>query len=139
VLPFIRAWVAPAAGFDAATAFHGYSQFARLRDAAAAALGAGAGRFDYVLSPVSPNGGFPAEWAMPSNDPARAMAHIGFTLPYNASEQPAVAVPTGLMAGGAPTGVQFAGARHDDIGVLRLARAFEQLRGPLPAWPAPPG
>ncbi|MFN8793255.1 MAG: amidase [Betaproteobacteria bacterium] len=139
VLPFIRAWVAPAAGFDAATAFHGYSQFARLRDAAVAALGAGAGRFDYVLSPVSPNGGFPAEWAMPSNDPARAMAHIGFTLPYNASEQPAVAVPTGLMAGGAPTGVQFAGARHDDIGVLRLARAFEQLRGPLPAWPAPPG
>jgi Asp-tRNA(Asn)/Glu-tRNA(Gln) amidotransferase A subunit family amidase len=138
VLPFIRTWVAPAAGFDAATAFHGYSQFARLRDAAVAALGAGPGRFDYVLSPVSPNGGFPAEWAMPSNDPARAMAHIGFTLPYNASEQPAVAVPTGLMAGGAPTGVQFAGARHDDIGVLRLARAFEQLRGPLPAWPTPP-
>jgi Asp-tRNA(Asn)/Glu-tRNA(Gln) amidotransferase A subunit family amidase len=67
------------------------------------------------------------------------MAHIGFTLPCNASEQPAVAVPTGLMAGGAPTGVQFAGARHDDIGVLRLARAFEQLRGPLPAWPTPPG
>jgi Asp-tRNA(Asn)/Glu-tRNA(Gln) amidotransferase A subunit family amidase len=137
VLPFIRAWVAPAAGFDAATAFHGYSQFARLRDAAVAAM-AGPARFDFVLSPVSPNAGFPAEWPMPSNDPARAMAHIGFTLPYNASEQPAVAVPTGLMAGGVPTGVQFAGARHDDIGVLKLARAFEQLRGPLPPWPQPP-
>jgi Asp-tRNA(Asn)/Glu-tRNA(Gln) amidotransferase A subunit family amidase len=135
VLPFIRAWAAPAAAFDAATAFHGYSQFARLRDAAVQACG----RFDYVLSPVSPNGGFPAEWAMPSNDPARAMAHIGFTLPFNASEQPAVAVPTGLMAGGVPVGVQFAGARHDDIGVLQLARAFEQLRGALPAWPQPPG
>jgi Asp-tRNA(Asn)/Glu-tRNA(Gln) amidotransferase A subunit family amidase len=49
-----------------------------------------------------------------------------------------VAVPTGLLAGGTPTGVQFAGARHDDIGVLQLARAFEQLRGPLPAWPQPP-
>ncbi len=134
VLPFIRAWVAPAAGFDAAAAFHGYSQFARLRDAAVEACG----RYDFVLSPVSPNGGFPAEWPMPSNDPARAMVHIGFTLPFNASEQPAVAVPTGLMAGGVPCGVQFAGARHDDIGVLKLARAFEQLRGPLPPWPQPP-
>jgi Asp-tRNA(Asn)/Glu-tRNA(Gln) amidotransferase A subunit family amidase len=134
VLPFIRAWVAPADGFDAATAFHGYSQFGRLRDAAVAACA----RFDYVLSPVAPNGGFPAEWPMPSNDPARAMAHIGFTLPYNASEQPAVAVPTGLLAGGVPCGVQFAGARHNDTGVLRLARAFEQLRGPLPPWPQPP-
>jgi Asp-tRNA(Asn)/Glu-tRNA(Gln) amidotransferase A subunit family amidase len=137
VLPFIRAWVAPAAGFDAATAFHGYSQFGRLRDAAVAAM-TGASRYDFVISPVSPNAGFPAEWPMPSNDPARAMAHIGFTLPYNASEQPAVAVPTGALAGGVPTGLQIAGARHDDIGVLKLARAFEQLRGPLPPWPQPP-
>lgn len=134
VLPFIRAWVAPAASFDAAAAFHGYSQFARLRDAAVAACG----RYDFVISPVSPNAGFPAEWPMPSNDPARAMAHIGFTLPFNASEQPAVAVPTGAWAGGVPTGLQIAGARHDDIGVLRLARAFEQLRGPMPPWPLPP-
>jgi Asp-tRNA(Asn)/Glu-tRNA(Gln) amidotransferase A subunit family amidase len=49
-----------------------------------------------------------------------------------------VAVPTGLLAGGVPCGVQFAGARHNDTGVLRLARAFEQLRGPLPPWPQPP-
>ncbi len=137
VLPFIRAWVSPAAGFDAATAFHGYSQFGRLRDAAVSAM-SGARRVDFVLSPVAPVGGFPAEWAMPSNDPARAMVHIGFTLPFNPSEQPAVAVPTGMMAGGVPCGVQFAGARHDDIGVLKLARAFEQLRGPLPPWPQPP-
>jgi aspartyl-tRNA(Asn)/glutamyl-tRNA(Gln) amidotransferase subunit A len=134
VLPFIRAWVAPAAGFDAATAFHGYSQFGRLRDAAVAACGG----FDFVLSPVSPVASFPAGWPMPSNDPARAMAHIGFTLPFNASEQPAVAVPTGATAGGLPVGVQFAGARHDDIGVLRLARAYERLRGPLPPWPTAP-
>jgi aspartyl-tRNA(Asn)/glutamyl-tRNA(Gln) amidotransferase subunit A len=134
VLPFIRRWVAPAAGFDAATAFHGYTQFGRLRDAAVAACGA----FDFVVSPVTPTASFPAGWAMPSNDPARSMVHIGFTLPFNASEQPAVSVPTGAFAGGLPVGLQIAGARHDDIGVLRLARAFERLRGPLPAWPEPP-
>jgi aspartyl-tRNA(Asn)/glutamyl-tRNA(Gln) amidotransferase subunit A len=135
VLPFIRAWVEPAAGFDAATLFHGYSQFAALRDATVAATAG----FDLVISPVSPVASFPATWAMPSNDPARAMAHIGFTLPFNASEQPAVAVPTGRFAGGLPVGLQIAGRRHDDIGVLRAARAFEQLRGALPPWPEPAG
>ncbi len=135
VLPFIRAWVEPAAGFDAATGFHGWSQFAALRDATVAATAA----FDLVLSPVTPVASFPAGWAMPSNDPARAMAHIGFTLPFNASEQPAVAVPTGAFAGGLPVGLQIAGRRHDDLGVLRAAQAYEQLRDPLPAWPEPAG
>lgn len=133
VLSFIRAWVEPAAGFDTATLFHGYSQFAALRDATVAATAG----FDLVISPVTPVASFPAAWAMPSNDPARAMSHIGFTLPFNASEQPAVAVPTGRFAGGLPVGLQIAGRRHDDIGVLRAARAFEQLRPALPPWPEP--
>jgi aspartyl-tRNA(Asn)/glutamyl-tRNA(Gln) amidotransferase subunit A len=104
---------------------------AALRDAAVAATQA----FDAVLSPVSPVLNFPAEWAMPTNDPARAMEHIAFTLPFNMSEQPAIAVPAGRDASGFPIGVQLAGRRHDDLGVLRIARAFERLRPPLPAWP----
>jgi aspartyl-tRNA(Asn)/glutamyl-tRNA(Gln) amidotransferase subunit A len=52
------------------------------------------------------------------------------------SEQPAIALPGGTDASGFPIGVQLAGRRHDDLGVLRVARAFEQLRGALPPWPA---
>jgi Asp-tRNA(Asn)/Glu-tRNA(Gln) amidotransferase A subunit family amidase len=37
-----------------------------------------------------------------------------------------------------PIGLQIAGQRFDDLGVLRMARAFEQLRGEQPAWPEPP-
>jgi aspartyl-tRNA(Asn)/glutamyl-tRNA(Gln) amidotransferase subunit A len=134
VLPFIRAWAAAADGCSAAALFRGYSQFAALRDAAVAACQP----FDFVLSPVAPVSAFPAEWASPTNDPARAMAHIAFTLPYNMSEQPAISVPCGVTAQGLPIGLQIVGRRHDDPGVLRLARAWESLRPPLPPWPSPP-
>ena len=135
VLPFIRDWVAEASGYSAAQLFHGYSQSAALRDAAVAACNA----FDFVISPVAPVSAFAAEWAMPGNDPLRAMEHIAFTLPFNMSEQPAISVPCAATAAKLPIGLQIVGQRHDDLGVLRLARAWELLRPPLPAWPQPPG
>lgn len=134
VLPFIRDWVAPGAQVDAAALFRGFSQIAALRDAAVTATQ----RFDFVLSPVSPVPPFPAEWAMPSNDAARAMHHIGFTLPFNMSEQPSASVSAGHTATGLPIGLQITGRRHDDLGVLRLSRAWERLRAPLRPWPQPP-
>ena len=135
VLPFIREWVAAAEGFSGAQLFHGYNQFAALRDAAVTACQA----HDFVISPVAPVSAFDAHWAMPTNDPERAMEHIGFTLPFNMSEQPAITVPCAHDAQGLPIGLQISGRRHDDLGVLRIARAWEQLRPPLPAWPGAPG
>ena len=131
VLPFIRQWVAAAEGCSTAQLFHGYSQFAALRDAAVAACH----RFDVVLSPVAPVSAFAAEWAMPTNDPLRAMEHIAFTLPFNMSEQPAISVPCGFTAGGLPIGLQVIGRRFADLQVLRVARAWERLRAPLRPWP----
>jgi Asp-tRNA(Asn)/Glu-tRNA(Gln) amidotransferase A subunit family amidase len=65
--------------------------------------------------------------------------HIAFTLPFNMSEQPAASVNCGFTSGGLPIGLQISGRRFDDLGVLQLARAFEDLRGPQRPWPAPPG
>ena len=42
------------------------------------------------------------------------------------SEQPAASVPCGHTAAGLPIGLQIIGQRHDDLGVLRLARAWER-------------
>ena len=123
--------MAAASGFSAAQVFHGYSQFGALRDAAVAACAP----FDVVISPVAPVSAFPAEWAMPTNDPLRAMEHISFTLPFNVSEQPSVSVPCGFTAAGLPIGLQITGPRHDDITVLRVARAFEQIRATLRPFP----
>ena len=134
VLPYIRDWVAPAAGYTAAQVFEGFGQMQAIREAAVAATR----RFDFVLSPTSPVGTFAAEWASPLNDPARPLEHIAFTLPYNMSDQPAASVAAGGGADGLPIGLQIAGRRFDDLGVLRLAHAWERLRGPQPAWPEPP-
>jgi aspartyl-tRNA(Asn)/glutamyl-tRNA(Gln) amidotransferase subunit A len=131
VLPYIREWVAGADRLTGAQVFEGYSQMAALRDAAVAAIQG----FDYVLSPVSPVAGFPAEWASPLNDPRRPFEHIAFTLPYNMSEQPAASVNAGYTAQGLPVGLQIAGHRHDDLGVLQLAHAWEQMRPAQRAWP----
>lgn len=136
VLPYIRRWVDCGARLGAAEVFHGYSQMGALREAAVAACAP----FDFVLSPVSPVPTFAAEWASPLNDPERPFEHIAFTLPYNMSEQPAASVPCAHTADGLPIGLQLIGKRHDDLGVLRLARAWERLRpdGAVRAWPTPP-
>ena len=131
VLPFVREWASVGARLGGEQVFRGYSAMGALRDAAVAATL----RFDAVLSPVSPVLNFPAEWAMPTNDPSRAMEHIAFTLPFNMSEQPAIALNAGYDDGGFPIGLQIAGRRHDDLGVLRLARAWERLRGAQRPWP----
>jgi aspartyl-tRNA(Asn)/glutamyl-tRNA(Gln) amidotransferase subunit A len=134
VLPYIRQWVATGATLTAAEVFHGYSQMAALREAAVAACQP----FDFVLSPVNPVSSYPADWASPINDPERPFEHIPFTLPYNMSEQPAASIDCGVTAGGQPIGLQIVGRRHDDLGVMRMARAWEQMRPAPRPWPQPP-
>ncbi|MEY4749778.1 MAG: hypothetical protein RIQ60_1992 [Pseudomonadota bacterium] len=136
VLPYIDDWVRGGANLSGADVFTGYSQMAALRDAAVAACAP----FDVVISPVSPDVTYAAELASPLHDPQRPFEHIAYTLAYNMSEQPAVslncaytpAIDTGLPL---PIGLQIIGKRHDDLGVLRVARAFELIRGEQRPWP----
>jgi aspartyl-tRNA(Asn)/glutamyl-tRNA(Gln) amidotransferase subunit A len=93
---------------------------------------------DYVISPVSPVVNFAAELASPINDPAKPFEHICYTVPWNMAENPAASINGGYNASGFPIGVQIIGRRFDDIGVLRMAKAFEGLRGPQKPWPAAP-
>ena len=131
VLPYIRDWVATGAGLSAADVFTGYSQMAALRDAAVTACQP----FDYVLSPTSPVPSYAAEWASPTNDPSAPFEHIAFTVPLNMSEQPALSINCGFTASGLPIGLQIIGHRFDDLGVLQMGLAWEQLRPAMPAWP----
>lgn len=131
VLPYILDWVRPAADYDGATVFNGYSQMQALREAANAACEP----FDFVLSPVSPMPAYPAHQASPLHDPARPFEHIAFTLPFNMSEQPALAINAGYTAAGLPIGLQIIGRRFDDAGVLSLGALWEQLRPAQRDWP----
>lgn len=135
VLPFIRDWAMSAAGFDGAHAYQASQQFHATRVATVQACA----QVDYVLSPVAPITAFAAELPSPTNDPLRPLEHIAFTVPYNMSEQPAASINCAWSSAGLPIGLQIAGQRFDDLGVLRVAHAFEQLRGPQRPWPRPPG
>jgi aspartyl-tRNA(Asn)/glutamyl-tRNA(Gln) amidotransferase subunit A len=53
----------------------------------------------------------------------------------NMSEQPAVSVNCGYTEKGLPIGLQIIGQRFDDLGVLQLAHAYEQLRPQQRPWP----
>ena len=134
VLPYIRAWAESAAGMTGPQVFQASQQFHTTRVATVKACSG----FDYVLSPVAPIPAFAAELPSPTNDPLRPLEHIGFTVPFNMSEQPAASVNCGYTASGLPIGLQIAGARFDDLGVLQVAHAFEQIRGPQRPWPQPP-
>ncbi|MGE4243879.1 amidase [Ramlibacter sp.] len=134
VLPYIQQWADSAASFSGEAVFRAASQFHATRVAAVNACA----KFDYVISPVSPMPAFPAHLPSPTNDPLRPLEHIGFTVPYNMSEQPAASVNCGYTEDGLPIGLQIAGARFDDLGVLQVARAFELVREPQHPWPQPP-
>jgi aspartyl-tRNA(Asn)/glutamyl-tRNA(Gln) amidotransferase subunit A len=51
------------------------------------------------------------------------------------SEQPAASINCGYTADGLPIGLQIIGQRFDDVGVLQLAHAWEQMRPAQRAWP----
>ena len=134
VLPYILQWAESAAGFSGEHVFRALSQFHMTRVTAVDACA----KYDFVISPVSPNMPAPADHASPTNDPLRPLEHIGFTVPYNMSEQPASSINCGYSAAGMPIGLQIAGQRFDDLGVLKVSRAFELIREPQRAWPQPP-
>ena len=134
VLPFIADWCRGGADVSGATVIRGLNNYMAIRAATTRATQP----FDFVLSPVSPVPTFPAEWETPTNDVTRPLEHISFTMPYNMSEQPAASINCGYTKEGKTIGLQIAGRRFDDPGVLRLARWFEQARGPQKPWPEPP-
>ncbi len=134
VLPYITQWADSAASMTGPQVFTATSQAHVTRVAAVNACRA----FDYVISPTSPVVAFAAELPSPTNDPLHGLEHIGFTVPYNMSEQPAASINCGYTQSGLPIGLQIAGRRFDDLGVLQVSRAFELLRTGQRPWPVVP-
>lgn len=134
VLPFIVEWCTwRAKNFSGRDVMAAYGSYVALREATAKACEP----YDFVLSPTSPILPYEAELPCPGNDPHNALPHISFTLPYNMSEQPAASLNWTFSKDGLPIGIQIIGKRFDDLGVLRLSRALEQMRPAQKPWPEP--
>jgi aspartyl-tRNA(Asn)/glutamyl-tRNA(Gln) amidotransferase subunit A len=132
--PYTFKWAEGGAKLSGIDAIRGFNQTMELRRLAALLFG----RIDYLISPTAPIPAFAADRASPNDDPAHPFEHIAFTVPWNMTEQPAISINAAFTSGGLPIGVQIAGRRFDDIGVLRLAKAFETARGPITNWPTVP-
>ncbi len=135
VLPFIVEWCTwRAKDFSGADVMRAWAQVMAMREAAVRA----SLPFDYVLSPTTPVPPWGAEQHSHADDPLDSLSHIAFTVAWNMSEQPAASINWRFATDGLPLGVQIAGQRFDDLGVLRLSRTLEQMRGEQRSWPEPP-
>ncbi|GAB4339875.1 MAG: amidase [Candidatus Abyssubacteria bacterium] len=88
-------------------------------------------RFDFLLCPTVASPPFTAGKMAPETVAGRQLSPIGwmpFTYPFNLTGQPAASVPCGFTSDGLPVGLQIVGRHHDDIGVLRMAAAFERIK-----------
>ena len=133
ILPFIVAWCRRAEQLSAVDAMRNVGLLMTLRERAMLATEP----YDFLISPTSPITAYAAEQATPSDDPQKPFEHLGFTVPFNMSEQPAASICAGYDANGLPIGLQIVGHRFDDLGVLRMARAYEEMRPEMKAWPEP--
>ncbi len=55
-------------------------------------------------------------------------AWIPFTYPFNLTGHPAASIPCGWSKEGLPIGMQIVGRRLDDLTVLQVSQAFEELK-----------
>jgi aspartyl-tRNA(Asn)/glutamyl-tRNA(Gln) amidotransferase subunit A len=136
ILPFIFQWVMYRAPmFSGRRVMRFYNEIMAMRDSVVQATHA----YDFVISPVCPIPAFEADFCCPYNDPQKALQHIAFTVPYNMSEQPAASInwwySTEAQSFDLPIGVQVAGRRFDDLGVLQLSHVLEHIRPTQRPWP----
>ncbi|MGJ5726134.1 amidase [Brevibacterium sp. H602] len=121
ILPYIQQWAqdgADTSGVDLMRCYHSVQEIRRRTTDATA-------EFDLVISPTAPDAAFPAEQPMPYPQVHEPMGHIGFTMPFNMSEQPAATVLAGFMDNGRTIGVQIAGRRFADELVMAAGAWFE--------------
>ena len=90
------------------------------------------GEFDALLCPTmtmaAPETG-KAEQEFEFVDDTGRYHALDMTAPFSCVSQcPAISVPSGFTEDGLPTGLQIVGRRYDDLGVLNIAAALEQIR-----------
>lgn len=89
---------------------------------------------DVIAMPTAPTTAF--AFGSQTEDPLKMYLNDIFTIPANLAGLPGISVPCG-MADGLPIGLQILGRPFDERTVLRVASAYEQMRGF--SMPAPEG
>jgi amidase len=98
------------------------------------------GDIDILAAPTVLVPPFPVEWTWPREVAGIAQDdYLGWMRAcwyISATGLPCISVPCGFTAEGLPVGIQFVGRPLGELGLLRVARAFEHAN---PAWQHRPG
>jgi amidase len=94
-------------------------------------------RFDVLLTPAMPQlppriGGLTPSANSPLDNFARQMSIATYTMPFNATGQPGISIPSGISTSGLPIGVQLVADQYREDTLLRVASQLEQVR----PWPS---
>lgn len=91
-------------------------------------------RYDLLATPTTPVPAYPVRQPPPTINGFEVPHYASTTLLtilWNLTGQPAASLPCGFTDNGLPVGLQVVGRRGDDLGVLRISRAFEKMK----PWP----
>ncbi|MGL3209816.1 amidase family protein [Bradyrhizobium sp. BR 1433] len=130
--PYVRAWCLGGAKHSGADLYRALGQIAKMKAALLAAFEG----WDYVIAPTLPVVNFPAE--EPGVSREMPLAHTLFTAMFNQTCQPASTVCMAFDSRHLPIGVQVTGHRFDDLGVLQVTKALEDMRSFAMDWPFKP-
>ena len=130
--PYVRAWCLGGAKHSGADLYRALGQIAKMKAAMLAAFEG----WDYVIAPTLPVVNFPAE--EPGVSREMPLAHTLFTAMFNQTCQPASTVCMAFDSRHLPIGVQVTGHRFDDLGVLQVTKALEDMRSFAMNWPFKP-
>ncbi len=87
--------------------------------------------YDILITPTTPTPAidlgipYPSKVAGKSTPPTGLM---GFCYPFNLTWNPAASIPCGWTNDGLPIGMQIVGKRLDEITILQVSKAFEDLQ-----------
>jgi aspartyl-tRNA(Asn)/glutamyl-tRNA(Gln) amidotransferase subunit A len=129
--PELRLRLEASALFPAEVYLHGQRARALVKDSMARLFRAN--QLDALVTPTLPATALPADdlvatYADGSREPV-SVSYTRFTMPFNATGQPALSVPCGFDERGLPVGLQFAGRPFDEARLCRIGHAFEQAKG----------
>ena len=86
--------------------------------------------YDYLITPTVACKPFEIGKISPDEIDGKPITPIGwmpFTYPFNFTSQPAASIPAGFSKEGLPVGMQIVGKHYDDVGVLKISKAFQDI------------
>jgi aspartyl-tRNA(Asn)/glutamyl-tRNA(Gln) amidotransferase subunit A len=104
-----------------------YARAQRVRARLARDFAAGFARFDFLITPTTPDAAF--EIGARIDDPLSMYLSDIFTAPANLIGIPAIAVPSGLDRRGLPLSLQMMAPHFEERAMFRAAAAFERETG----------